>query len=463
MDVISKINSSKMKPYQWLIVFLCMFCNMLDGFDFFAMGFVLPHLPTDFATPSEKGYLISAGLVGMAAGAIFVAPLADRYGRRRLILAGLSLNIVSMVTTALAPNTAVMLGGRFLTGIGVGVISATMIVVAQEYSSAARRNFAIGLVTVGFPLGSTLAGLTGVSLMSLFGGAWQAMFWVGATVSALGLILVAALLPETLTFLLTAGKAGAHDKVARIATKLGIEYTPTTGQQLNSPTSAVPPAQDKPRVLSAELRERTILLWIGYAFLTAAYYFVGTWTPQLIADASGSPQDGAVAGTIISIGSLAGSIIFGLIGLKFLATRIAWIALSLAVVSLVLFTVTIGGPIALVMATALGLAVFVSVSSYTAMAPPMYPALARARGYGLMVGISRIGAIITPILAGYASGSIAPKYIFLAASIPLAISALAALRLWSITRSQFTAELAEAAAMRAAAHTPNDESHTAVR
>lgn len=462
MDVISKINSSKMRPYQWLIVVLCMFCNMLDGFDFFAMGFVLPHLPADFAAPSEKGYLISAGLLGMATGAIFVAPLADRYGRRLLILAGLTLNIVSMVTTALAPNTAVMLGGRFLTGIGVGVISATMIVVAQEYSSVARRNFAIGIVTIGFPLGSTLAGLTGVSLMSLFGGAWQAMFWVGATVSLLGLVLVAALLPETLTFLLTTDKPGAHDKVARIATKLGLDYTPTE-QHPQSPTTTAPPAPGKPRVLSAELRERTVLLWIGYAFLTAAYYFVGTWTPQLIADASGSTQDGAIAGTIISVGSLAGSIVFGLIGLKFLATRIAWMALSLAVVSLVLFTVTMGGPVALVMATALGLAVFVSVSSYTAMAPPMYPALARARGYGLMVGISRIGAIITPILAGYASESVAPKYIFLAASIPLAISALAALRLWSITRTQFTAELADAAAMHETARTLDTESRTAVR
>lgn len=68
MDVISKINSTKMRPYQWLIVVLCMFCNMLDGFDFFAMGFVLPHLPADFAAPSEKGYLISAGLLGMARG-----------------------------------------------------------------------------------------------------------------------------------------------------------------------------------------------------------------------------------------------------------------------------------------------------------------------------------------------------------------------------------------------------------
>lgn len=446
MDIVSTIKSSKMRPYQWLIVLICMFCNMVDGFDFFAMGFVLPHLPAEFATTSGKGYLISAGLVGMALGAMFVAPLADRYGRRILILSGLSTNIAAMILTAFAVNVEMMTAGRLLTGIGVGVISATMIVVAQEFSSVARRNFAIGIVTVGFPLGSTLAGLTGVSILGLFGGAWQAMFWVGACVSGLGLIIVYALLPETLSFLVASDTPNSHQKIARISSRIGIVYDRGAEQRSTESESEADGQATvaKEGVLSPRLRERTLLLWIGYTFLTAAYYFVGTWTPQLIADASGSAQSGTVAGTIISVGSLAGSIIFGIIGLKFLATRIAWSALSLAVVSLVLFTVTMGGPLALVMAGVLGLAVFVSVSSFTAMAPPMYPVTIRARGYGLMVGISRIGAVVTPILAGYAAGSFSAKSIFLAASIPLAISAVAAVRLWLVTRGELHRELADA-------------------
>lgn len=94
----------------------------------------------------------------------------------------------------------------------------------------------------------------------------------------------------------------------------------------------------------------------------------------------------------------------------------------------------------------LGLAVFVSVSSFTAMAPPMYPVTVRARGYGLMVGISRIGAVVTPILAGYAADSFSAERIFLAALIPLTISAIAAARLWSVTRGELDPEFADAAA-----------------
>ena len=121
MDVVNAVKASKMKPYQWLIVVLCMFCNMLDGFDFFAMGFVLPYLPDGFATSTGKGLLISAGLVGMALGAMTIAPLADRFGRRRLMLVGLAFNTGSVIFTALAANSEMMLFGRFLTGLGVGI------------------------------------------------------------------------------------------------------------------------------------------------------------------------------------------------------------------------------------------------------------------------------------------------------------------------------------------------------
>lgn len=453
MDVVNAVKASTMKPYQWLIVVLCMFCNMLDGFDFFAMGFVLPYLPGGFATSTEKGLLISAGLVGMALGAMTIAPLADRFGRRRLMLVGLAFNTGSVIFTALAANSEMMLIGRFLTGLGVGTISAMIIVTAQEFSSVAKRNLAVGIVTIGFPLGSTLAGVTGVSLISAFGGAWQAMFWVAAAVSAIGFVLVLVVLPESLAFLITSDTPTAQRKIDKIAGRLGMENVGP--QSAFAVTETGSNHQGSARVLGRGLREKTLLLWCGYGFLTAAYYFVGTWTPQLIADASGSARDGALAGTIISVGSLAGSIVFGLIGLKLLATRIAWIALSVSVASLVLFTLAMGGPFALVMAAILGLAVFISISSYTAMAPPMYPARARARGYGLMVGVSRIGAIVTPILAGLASSRFAPETIFVVAAIPLALSAVAAVRLWSITKADFDREL-----LTPATTMPNTVSHS---
>lgn len=435
MSILNTIETNRMRPYQWFIVCICMVCNMLDGFDFFAMGFVLPHLEDGFASSGEKGFLISTGLVGMAIGAIFIAPLADRYGRRTLMLLGLALNSLSMVATALSPTAVLMMGGRLLTGIGVGVISAMIIVTAQEFSSTAKRNLAVGIVTIGFPLGSTLAGLTGVSLISVFGGAWQAMFWVGAIVSGLGFFLVYFALPESLSFLINRGEESAGARVERITRRIGIEGSITDSPVTETAVEA-PPQEDvspKEGLLGPTLRQRTLLLWVGYGFLTAAYYFVGTWTPQLISDASGDTQRGAVAGTIISVGSLAGSVIFGIVGLRLRAIRIACASLIMAVISILLFATTMGLSIGLFVAALLGLSVFVAISSYTAAAPPMYPPLLRARGYGYMVGISRIGAILTPIIAGYASVILSARTIFLAAAVLLGVSALAAIRLSRLT------------------------------
>jgi MFS family permease len=430
MEVARTIESASMRPYQWFIVFICMVCNMIDGFDFYSMGFVLPYLPKGFASSADKGFLISTGSIGMAVGAMFLAPLADRYGRRTVLLVGLTLNIISMVATALSPNAPMMMAGRFLTGIGAGAIGALIIIIAQEFSSASQRNLAIGFVVMGFPLGSTLAGLTAVSLISVFGGAWQAVFWLAAGLSSAGLVLVLTALPESLSYLLNADRVDAADRIERITRRIG--YRGEIGVKVDQEKVAVSGAGRWSDLFGASLRERTLLLWIGYGFLSSGFYFVTTWTPQLIVDASGSPQRGALAGTIISVGSIVGSIVFGLVGLKLRATLIAWMSLVLAVVSMCSFSLTMSGSVGLVFATLLGLAVFVGISSYAAMAGPMYPPLLRARGYGSVVGVSRIGATVTPVVAGYARDFYSPASIFLAASILLAIATFAAMRLWHV-------------------------------
>jgi MFS family permease len=432
MEVARTIESASMRPYQWFIVFICMVCNMIDGFDFYSMGFVLPYLPKGFASSADKGFLISTGSIGMAVGAMFLAAFADRYGRRTVTLVGLTLDIISTVATALSPNAPMMMAGRFLTGVGIGTIAAVIIVTAQEFSSTSQRNLAIGFATVGFPVGSTLAGLTGVSLISVFGGAWQAMFWVAAGLSSAGLVLVLTALPESLSYLVNADRVDVADRIERITRRIG--YRGEIGVKVDREKVAASGARRWSGLFGTSLRERTLLLWIGYGFLVSGFYFVTTWTPQLTADASASPQRGALAGTIISVGSIVGSIVFGLVGLKLRATSIAWTSLVLTVVSLCGFSVTMGGSVGLVFATLLGLAGFVAFSSYTAMAPPMYPPLLRARGYGSMVGVSRIGATVTPVIAGYARDFYSPASIFLAASIPLAIAALAAMRLARLNR-----------------------------
>ena len=211
------------RPYQIATVFFCMFLNMLDGYDVLVMGFAMPHLPEGFATNPQKGYLISAALAGMAVGAIGLARFADVIGRRRVLLAGLAANTAGLAASALSTGFETLLVTRFVTGIAIGTISVVIIVLCQEAVPPNRRSVALGLVMIGYPLGTMLAGFAGAGLVSVAGGAWQGMFWIGSALGVLSFVVTAAVLRESEGFLARQGPEGqsgpagaAPDRATRV-------------------------------------------------------------------------------------------------------------------------------------------------------------------------------------------------------------------------------------------------------
>lgn len=439
MDVITAVKHGRMSPVQYLAVFVCLICNMLDGFDLFVMGFALPHLPVGFATGAEKGWLVSVGLIGMAVGAMFLAPVADRVGRRLIVLAGLAIGVLSMAASALSTSYTALLVCRFFTGLGVGMVSTLVVVLALEYSSAARRNLCIGLVTIGFPAGSLLGGAIGLFFLEALGGGWQVLFVGGAVLNAAGLVLAVALLPESLSFLVTRQTPAAQARIRRIAERMRLAGV---DPQATPPAEAASPGQTlgSSSLLSPRLRSRTLLLWLGYSAVTAAFYFVSTWTPQLITLTTGDTETGTLVGTLVSVGGLFGAVVFSIIGLKVLATRFAWMTLIVAAVAQLIFALVLDSEAALIVAVILGGGTFAAVSAYTASAPPLYPVLLRARALGTFYGISRISSIVAPLAAGYALSLVSPVTMYALASVILLVGAVAAFMLWFSTRTHFHAE-----------------------
>lgn len=410
-----------MRPYQLATVLFCMFLNMLDGYDVLVMGFAMPHLPEGFATNPQKGYLISAALAGMAVGAIGLARYADVFGRRRVLLVGLATNTLGLAGSALSINFETLLATRFVTGIAIGTISVVIIVLCQEAAPANRRSVAVGMVMIGYPLGTLLASFAGAGLIALAGGAWQGMFWIGAGLGIVSFIVTVAFLRESPEFLARKNAPRAGDHVAA---------------DPEAPT----------RLLGRNLRARTLLLVFGYSMLTAGYYFVSTWTPQLIKATSGDAGSGALAGIMIGVGSVVGASLFGAFGLRFPGARIAFATSLVSAVAIAAFAVTLQGPFALAMAALLGGGIFAGLSGYTSTSTAVYPVLARAKGYGAMMGIGRAGAILSPIVAGYALSVMTPRAMYLAVIVPLLLAALVAVALMRVTRA------VEADASHAEAH-----------
>jgi MFS family permease len=419
-----------MRPFQFGVVMLCMLLNMLDGYDVFVMGFALPHLPEGFASTSEKGYLISAALVGMGVGAMLFARVADIVGRRLTLLGALGVNTVSLVASAKAPNYETLLVGRFATGIAIGTISVVVVVLIQEIAPPSRRNLALGLGLFGFRLGSWLAGVSGATLIAVSGGSWQGLFWIGTVISVLLFAITYPFMPESVAFLRKKGTPEALHRADALLARIDLEDENDQSPD-NDPHSH---AEDKVYLLGRHLRSRTLCLWTGYTCLTAAYYFVGAWTPQLITDASGDQGSGALVGMMISVGTLLATLTFGLVGLRRPAVQIACVFPVIAMLAIMAFSISLQGAFAMAMACLMGLCIYGAITAFTATSTATYPVLARAKGYGTMLGVGRIGAVVSPIIAGYALTVMSPRAMYLSVAVPLALSAMAAFGLLRLSR-----------------------------
>ena len=156
-----QLRVNEMTPFQITAVVICIIINFLDGFDVIAISFAAPEIARDWSLdPAALGVVFSSGLVGMVVGALFLSPLADRFGRRFLILICLAVISVGMLASALADNLNYLVAMRLLTGLGVGGMLSSLTTMVAEYSSDRRRKLAISVLQSGYPVGGIIAGLS---------------------------------------------------------------------------------------------------------------------------------------------------------------------------------------------------------------------------------------------------------------------------------------------------------------
>ncbi|MFH3651255.1 MFS transporter, partial [Acinetobacter baumannii] len=160
--------------YQGFIILICICLNIIDGFDVMVMAFTAPSVSAEWSlSVAQIGLLLSSGLFGMAAGSIFLAPLADKIGRRLLILVCLVIAGLSMLGCALVQSHGMLAALRFITGIGVGGILASSNVLASEYANARWRSLAVSLMSTGYGIGATLGGVPSMALIEQLG--WRSI------------------------------------------------------------------------------------------------------------------------------------------------------------------------------------------------------------------------------------------------------------------------------------------------
>lgn len=445
MNLRARIDAAAMTPYQWMVVALCVLLNCLDGFDVMAMAFTASSLTEEFAlSGSELGVLLSAGLVGMAVGSLALAPVADVIGRRPLILISVGLATLGMLLSAVAPS-AVLLGlARIVTGLGVGGILASTNVIASEYASARWRGLAIGLYTAGYGIGATLGGVAARGMLADLG--WRSVFVAGGVATGIALILLVVLLPESVDFLVQRRPRQAVERINRILGRLGqpaitsdaLEAAPRPTTRLRSGNPGV--------LLGADLRRSTLLIWVAFLATMFGFYFVNSWTPQLLVTSGMSEADAVTAGMMLALGGTAGSVLYGLVASR-LDSRLVLIGFTVlsALTMVVFITSTALLTVALIIGVLVGALINGCIAGLYTITPAVYGTEIRSTGMGWAIGIGRIGAILSPMLAGrLLDASWTPVNLYVGAAVVVAISAVALLFLRTRQAARTVPDMASA-------------------
>ena len=417
------LDARPMGALQVAGVGLCFLLNAFDGFDVLAITFAAPGIARAWGIdPAAIGLVISLGLFGMVGGSVFLAPLADRIGRRPLILVSLAIMGTGMAQAAIAPSFAFLAAVRLLTGLGMGAVIAAITAQAAEVANRRRRDLCVALMAVGYPLGGVLGG--SVSALLLEGYGWRAIFLFGAAITLLMIPLVLAWLPESVAFLARRGRPGDLARINRTLSRMG---HPAASELAPADTDG--PKADVRELLRGGLAVSTLALTAMFSLHMAAFYYALGWVPSLVASLGFTQSQGAIVSMFLNMGGVAGGIAFGfLVGLAGL--RPVLLAGFVAAGAAVALFGQAPADLALLKAAgfAIGFAANGSVIVFYALLARAYPTALRAAGAGLTVGIGRLGAACGPILAGYliaadvsrgtvslilASGSVAAALIFL--------------------------------------------------
>lgn len=408
---------------QILVVATCFILNMLDGMDVLILSYIAPALSADWkVSPESLGVIFSAGLAGMAAGGLLIAPLADRFGRRALILASLVMMAAAMFGSSVASSIGELIVTRFIVGIGIGTVLASMAALTAEYAPAKHRTFAVGFLQAGYPVGATLTGFVVASHLPTHG--WQAMLLGAAILCAVAIPIVWLVLPESIAFLLSRQPKGALKKANKLLASIG------------QPQLDALPARNVSATRHAGVRglltdgraSGTILLWLAITFSFMTLYFVISWIPKLAVEAGLPAKDAIYAGAIYNIGAFIGTSSIGLVAMRFDLRRLILVYMLLAAAALILFG-SVAMPLAATLGTAFLIGVFVQggFNGCYPLAASLYPPEARGTGIGWAMGVGRIGAVIGPMLGGFLlAAKVSLPVIFGIFAVPVVLAGLCA-------------------------------------
>jgi MFS transporter, AAHS family, 4-hydroxybenzoate transporter len=425
LTVAEIIDQQPLSRFQITTIGLCALVMVLDGFDTQCIGFLVPSIAETFQL-SLKAFtpVFAWALIGFMTASMIMGPVADRWGRKWPVVISTLIFATFALLTGRATSFREVIFFRALTGLGLGGAMPNVVALTSEYAPKRLQRVFVSTLFLGMPLGALLGGLASSVMIPAWG--WRSVFYLGGILPLLVALVLIKALPESVKYLAVRGSDSR--KIAAIMARIapGLPDVPASSLMTREPQRKGLPVKH----LFAEGRALgTILLWVPFFMNLLMIYFIVSWLPALLRQASMPVSAGVKAISMFSLGGIIGSLAQGRLMNRYGAyvVMVTEFLVSTLLIGSLAFA---AGSLSIIMAVTiiLGFTIQGAQGGLNALAAGFYPTTMRSTGVGWALGIGRIGSIVGPVLGGVMlSLDWTPQQIFLAGAIPALIAGVSVL------------------------------------
>jgi MFS transporter, AAHS family, 4-hydroxybenzoate transporter len=417
------IDQAKISRQQWIVLLISLFTAMFDGYDTQGIAYVAPVMAKDIGfSPALLGPIFSSGLAGLTLGALFFGMLADKIGRKQAIIWPMAIFGLFSLATPLGHDVQSLVILRFIAGFGLGGTLPNVTAYVLEYAPRRRRALLVNSTAAFFAFGSIISGVLANILIPTLG--WQSTFYIGGAIPLLGIVVVALYLPESVRYMLVAGKS--MERVADIMRRIVPEGNFAAGTRFTLEPQI--PGITVKALFTDGRAYPTTMLWIAFVANLFILTYLVFWLPSLLRQIGQSLNVAIMVTIWYAIGGCIGGLTMGWLADKLgslpkvLATAYGCAAITICIAAFSLANT----PVLVVAMFLTGCCINGGQGSLNTISAMFYPTAIRATGIGWALGVGRIGAVIGPAVGGILVGAgFAPANVFLANVVPAVIGVIA--------------------------------------
>jgi MFS transporter, AAHS family, benzoate transport protein len=388
------VSASKFNRFHLVVFVWCFYAIGFDGYDIAMYGVGMPWMMKEWNLSAlQAGAVGSYSLLGMMIGALILSPVADKFGRKNVIVLCMFLFSIFTLGAGLAPSIIWFTVARFIAAIGMGGLMPNCISLMTEYSPKRNRPILVGAIYIGYALGGILASLIGMFLIPQTG--WRMLYYIG-TIPLLTIPFFVKQFPESLSYYLARKQVGKVVEILNRVNPVGY-YKETDDFQL---TSALKDSKGFPvkKLFTHHRASSTLAIWLAVFCTMMIAYGLNTWLPKMMQNAGYSMTSSLSFNIVLCLGQIGGTLVGGYIAGKAGYRKVLISLFLIGVVTFISLSMTTNAALIYILIFLGGASTVGAMNLANPYITEYYPHEIRATGAGYAQAVGRIGSILAPTL-----------------------------------------------------------------